>query len=93
MSSELNDKVNIAQIANDVAILRKSVGRIENKLDPDSEHYMLKSISARIDPIEKVFEGTSFITKFIAGLSSLVIAVGAIGAAILYTVNWIRHGS
>lgn len=49
-------------------------------------------LEEKIDPLLKIYDGAGFVKSFFTGAGSIVLSIGAIGAAILYFANWIRHG-
>lgn len=89
---DVSDKITLAHISETVGRLAESNIRVEDKLNPDSENYILSAVEQQIAPLVEVYNGALFAKKFIIGLSVLVIAISAIGAAAIWLVNYIRHG-
>lgn len=85
---DVSDKITLAHISETVGRLAESQLRIEDKLDPESDNYILNSVA----PLLEIYNGALFAKKFVIGLSVVVLAIGAVGGGVIYLVNWIRHG-
>lgn len=89
---DVSDKLALAHISEAVGRLTESQQRIEDKLDPENDAWILSPMEQRMAPILEVYDGALFAKKFVIGLSILILAIGAIGGGVIYAVNWIRHG-
>lgn len=89
---DVSDKITLAHISETVGRLAESQQRIENKLDPENDAWILTPMEERIAPILEVYDGALFAKKFVIGLSILILAIGAIGGGVIYAFNWVRHG-
>ncbi len=52
-----------------------------------------QSLEKRIDPLLEAYDSVLFGKKFLVGLATIIGSITAIGAAILWIVNYIRHGN
>lgn len=89
---DVSDKITLAHISDTVGRLAESQQRIESKLDPESDDYILTGINSQIRPLVEVYDGALFVRKFVLGLASVIVALGMIGAGVIWLINYIRHG-
>lgn len=89
---DISDKLTLAHISETVGKLAESQERIEDKLNPESVNYILEPIYQQMKPLVEVYDGALFVRKFVIGLASVVLAVGSLGAAVIWLINYIRHG-
>lgn len=50
-------------------------------------HKVLERIDQKLDPIVDVYKATLLSKSFITGVASVIIAIGAIGAGIVWLIN------
>ncbi len=70
----------------------RTLQRIENKLDPEHEDYLLGPLEKRLTPIFEIHDGGVALRKLIVGSSVIALALAAIGGTVIAAINWIRHG-
>lgn len=87
------------QLSKDVSTLTHEFSR---HADQDADNFVairetlvslqgtLAELHETIAPIAKAYNGFVFSKEFVIGLSSVVLAVGGIGAGIMWLVGWVR---
>lgn len=63
---------------------------IENSHKEQMERYDL--LDKKIDPMLQVWDGTGLLGRVILSAGKLALSLGAIGAFLVYIINYIRHG-
>lgn len=89
---DVSDKITLAHISETVGKLTESQARIENKLDPESDDYILGPVNTKLNSWVEVRDGAFFLKKIIIGSASIAVALSMIGGSIIWLINYIRHG-
>lgn len=68
--------------------LSKTVSNLMGEIKQDLGQ--LKEHSSKVDDIVSLYDGVSTVKSFVVGLASLIIAISAIGASIIWVIKSVR---
>lgn len=68
------------------AELSKQISEFKTAIQP------VIDVAPKLIVIVDAYDSVMFGKKFVVGLASILGAIAVVGGAVLYIVNWIRHG-
>lgn len=81
------ENISLGEISQQLQDLTRGMKTMQESVTP------LVRLTTKLEEIVEAYDSVLFGKKFLAGLAVIVTSVVAIGGAIIWVINYIRHGS
>lgn len=87
----MSDQEQLISISKDLQKLSDNFKSLDERFKEMGSRF--KSLEDNVAPLTQAYQSVLFGKKFVVGIAVVISSIAAIGAAVLYIVNYVRHGS